>query len=175
VTFETGASVIPPDSLPRFKFFCTALHRATIQLLRRSRVRGFSLRVILTHDFAAEIERIRPSSDENSGAYTTKRLAGTVVAKTLCPCEEAEPYVVVVDDVIWAEGDDETLANGIATIAHELAHCAIEKIRSASGCVLFESGLTTGEMAAREIVRGALDEYRADMTIPFPQVPVSRE
>jgi hypothetical protein len=163
VTFETEASVIPPDLLPRFKFFCTALHRATVLLLRRSRVRGFSLKVILTHNLAAEIERLRPSSDENSGSYTTKRLAGTVVAKTLCPREEGELYTVVADDALWAEGDDETLANGIATIAHELAHCAIESVRSASVCALFEDGLTTGEMAAREIVRAALDEYRADM------------
>lgn len=163
MTFETGSSVIPAELLPRFELLIKELHTATILLLRRSRVRGFSLRMILTHDLAAEIERLRPSSAENARVFTTERLSGTVVAKTLCPREEGEPYSVVMSDASWVEEDGEAFTNGIATVAHELGHCAIETVRRASGSALSEDGLTTGELAAREIVRAALDEYRADV------------
>ena len=163
MTFETGSSVLTREMRQRLELLCKALHTATILLLRRSRVRGFSLRLIVTHDLAAEIERLRPSPADGAGHFTTTRLSGTVVAKTLCPREEGEPYSVVVDDALWADADGEDLAVGIGTLAHELAHCAIERVREASGCVLFKDGLTVGEVAAREIVRAALDEYRADL------------
>jgi hypothetical protein len=152
-----------PEMLQRLELLGEALHTATILLLRRSRVRGFSLRMIVTNDLVAEIERLRPSPADGGGRFTATRLGGTVVAKTLCPGSEGEPYCVVVDDVLWAAANGEDVAVGIATLAHELGHCAIQRVREASGCALFEDGLTIGEVAAREIVRATLDEYRADL------------
>ena len=163
VTFATARSVMAPEMLQRFESLCTALHTATILLLRRSRVRGFSLRMIVTSDLAAEIERLRPSPAGSASHFTATRLSGTVVAKTLCPDAAGEPYCVVVDDALWSDACGEDLAAGIATLAHELAHCAIERVREASGCVLLADGLTIGEVAAQEIVRATLDEYRADL------------
>jgi hypothetical protein len=163
VAFATASSVIPAELLPRFRFLCKEIHAATILLLRRSRVRGFSVQMILTYDLAAEIERLRPSAAERASTFTTQRLSGTVVAKTLFPREDGEPYCVVVSDVPWAEEDGEDVANGIATLAHEFGHCAIECVRRASACAVSAHGLTSGELAAREIVRAALDEYRADL------------
>lgn len=160
--FEVESSVVPLDLLPRFELICRALHLCMVALLRRSHIRGFSIRVILTNDIVATVRRVSPPSDEYPRVFNAERLGGTVFGKTIHPKTDGEPYTIIMRDETWAQEGDDALGLGIALIAHELGHCAIDSCRKASGYAPPVGDITTGESVAREIAATAVDEYRAD-------------
>lgn len=162
VYFDTESSAVPPDLVARFEGHCGVLHRAIIALLRQRRIRGFSVRMVLTNDIAAAVRRECPPSDEDPRVFTPDRLAGTVSAKTFFPRADGEPYTIIESDEAWAQEGDDALAHGLSSLSHELGHCAIDCCRRASGYTPLMDNVTAGESASREIAFDALDEYRAD-------------
>jgi hypothetical protein len=160
VSFEAESSTIPSERIARIESTCMGLHRITVAVLRGKRIRGFSLRVILTGDLVTTVRRVSPPMEEYPRLFIPNRLGGIVTGKMLLPNAEGDPFTIILSDAAWTDDDDEATAHGIAIIAHELGHCAIEMCRRASGYAPSTTDLTMGESVAREIARDALEEYR---------------
>lgn len=147
-----------------FRNVCEALHQAMqLMLIDSSGLPGFPLRTILTEDLTAEVQRHRNAAAQDPRPFRAERLGGTVVAKCIDPQAGDRPALVIFDDIFWRDDKDEfALASGCATIAHEMAHCALYELRGRAERGGPSADQTVGEQAAREIVRDALEEYRAD-------------
>lgn len=161
---EIKTSLVSDAGASRFRNACAALHQAMqLVLIDQCGLSAFPLRVILADDLTAEVQRDRDAAAEDPRPFCADRLGGTVMAKCLPPRPDDGLAVVVFDDTLWRDDTNEfALASGCARIAHEMAHCALSELRGGADRGGLSCGQTVGELAAREIVSEALEEYRAD-------------
>lgn len=156
-------SDLPSEQIAAFRCVCDGLHAGTLVYLRRRRIRGYSLHVVLTHDLAAAVNDRWASLHPDAPEYTTDRAAGTAIGKMFRPRVAGEPFTVMLDDRQWLTQDEGVPPNVVASLAHELAHCMIDVCRGDPRRDETSDDLDCGEFYARWIVREALDEYRADI------------
>ena len=162
-TYDVESSDLSSAQIATFRGICDGLHAGTLVYLRRRRLRGYSLRVVLTHDLAASVNDRWASLCPDAPEYTTVRAAGTAVGKMFRPRTAAEPFTVMLDDRQWLTQEEGVPPNVVANIAHEMAHCMIDVCRGDPSTPTTTNSLECGEFHARWIVREALDEYRADI------------
>lgn len=165
VSVACEQSALSENRLAVFDFYGRALHRAILQLLRRRRVAGFSVDLVVTGDMVTTVAKLSPPSDTNPRVFTDERLGGVVAAKLLPSDDEAKPYTIVMRDILWEEAGDEALCRAAGMLAHELGHCAVKRCREAAGYAppAPSADIPWGESVAREIVIAATEEFHVDL------------
>lgn len=123
------------------------------------------LRIIGTFDFQGTVnEVLREKHGNGEPAYTTERLGGTAVGKTILLSDDHTRAAIVMSAHGWTPAAEEAgLGLGLFLLAHELTHAVLERVREVSGAldgVTFPS--VTPVAVARSITRIAVDEVRAD-------------
>jgi|GEM_PF-4374639 len=164
IRIDVQSERLSASGAERFSNVCRALHGAMQSVLESScGVSGFSFEAVLTEDLASVVNSNREAVGEDPRTFTVERVGGRVAAKCIGHASEKLPSRVVFADDCWRDDADEAvLASGCATIAHELAHCALHELRGRMEPQQMADDETVGEFSAMEIVRDALEEYRAD-------------
>ena len=121
--------------------------------------------VVGTLDFQSTVdELLHRLHGADEPAFTTERLGGTAVGKTVPLNDDRSKLEVVLAAEPWIEpAGPAGLGVGLYLLAHELTHCVLERMRVLSGAL---EGVSfppaTPRPAARSITRIAVDEMRAD-------------
>jgi len=119
---------------------------------------------VLAQDFVKAVEaRMRRFGEDDREAFTTERVGGFAIAKNLSQVEDDSLIAIVFDASVWAGMDGAARARKVATMAHELAHPIMTRVRRMSGAldgVVFPS-VTLTEVA-RSNARIDWDEFRAE-------------
>jgi hypothetical protein len=118
----------------------------------------------LSADFIKAVEaRMRRFGEDDREGFTTERVGGFAVAKNLSQVEDDSLIAIVFDASMWAGMDGAARARKVATMAHELAHPVMTRVRRMSGAlegVIFPS--QTLNEGARSNARIDWDEFRAE-------------
>lgn len=106
---------------------------------------------------------MRRFGEDDREGFTTERVGGFAVAKNLSQVEDDSLIAIVFDASMWAGMDGAARARKVATMAHELAHPVMTRLRRMSGAlegVIFPSQTLTE--VARSNARICWDEFRAE-------------
>lgn len=129
-----------------------------------SGVDQLAVECVLAADFIKGVEaRMRRFGEDDREAFTTERVGGFAIAKNLSQAEDDSRIAIVFDSSIWIGMDGAARARKVATMAHELAHPVMTRLRRMSGAlegVVFPS-ITLTEVA-RSNARICWDDFRAE-------------
>jgi hypothetical protein len=167
VTTRIAASSLPSEAIQAFEIDVVIASEAYNRLREEQGLPDSDVIALLADDFVGEVDAHLqgPFRAQEGDTFTTDRVGGVVVAKTLDQSADASRQVIVFDASWWRNAAQPEHRLRLAHIvAHELAHTVIERARHASGAmngVLIPS--VTGNETARSMARIMAGEYRADL------------
>lgn len=165
VTFESRC---PDDErAEHFHQLTTAVAAALAGVAQRSEVPPTEVTVVFADDFLATADELLATDAARAGrphqTFTTDRVGGTVAAKNIPMSADGAHIAVVVNADQHHFVAPELEAHSIFLVAHELTHPLLTRLRAASKAMeTLGPPATDAAATARGIVRGAVDEYRAD-------------
>jgi hypothetical protein len=164
MTVTVDSDAIEADAKNDFSDFARAVGPAIGKVAEISGVDQLTVQCVLAADFIKAVEaRMRRFGEDDREGFTTERVGGFAIAKNLSQVEDDSLIAIVFDASLWAGMDGAARARKLATMAHELAHPVMTRVRRMSGAldgVVFPS-VTLTEVA-RSNARIDWDEFRAE-------------
>lgn len=155
---------VPGAAQEDFTAMLAAVGPAFGKIAELSQIDQLSVECVLAEDFVKAVKpRMRRFGDSDQGDFATERVGGFAVAKNLSQVEDDSRIAIVFDANLWAGMDGAARARKVATMAHELSHPVMTRVRRMSGAldgVIFPSQ-TLAEVA-RSSARIDWDEFRAE-------------
>lgn len=167
LTLEPGAIV---DASTALSDLFTFIGKVYDELAEQWQVPPIEVSVVVTDDFHSEVDRtlaMRAADTahptEQVAPYDSTRLGGVAIAKNIVLSRDGSDVRIVVNSTCLGPADDAP-SNlwAVFLIAHELAHPILGR-RRAGGSPNCEPVRLIAHVAARTIVRSALDEMNADL------------
>lgn len=164
MTVTVDGDGIPDAATDDFMAMVKAVGPAFGKVAAISGVDQLAVDCVLAQDFVKSVEaRMRRFSEDDREGFKTERVGGFAVAKNLSQVEDDSLIAIVFDASMWAGRDGVARARKVATMAHELAHPVMTRVRRMSGAlegVIFPSQTLTE--VARSNARIDWDEFRAE-------------
>jgi hypothetical protein len=119
--------------------------------------------IVLAEDLTAAIRSLHGvvHGVEGLQEFSTSRLGGVVIGKTMFRDEHFSDAVIVMDSAVFRSPDDLSRIGEIFVLGHELAHALIGQVRRADDNPRMAAAFLPWE-TSRWFVRYALEEYKAD-------------
>jgi hypothetical protein len=164
MTVTVDGDGIEADAKNDFTDFARAVGPAIGKVAEISGIDQLAVECVLAEQFVKAVEaRMRRFGEDDREGFTTERVGGFAVAKNLSQAEDDSLIAIVFDASMWAGMDGAARARKVATMAHELAHPIMTRVRRMSGAldgVVFPSQTLTE--VARSDARINWDEFRAE-------------
>jgi hypothetical protein len=164
LTVTVEGDGIPDAAKEDFTALVPAVGPAFGKIAEVSGIDQLAVECVLADQFVKAVEsRMRRFGDSDQGPYTTERVGGFAVAKNLSQVEDESKVAIVFDASMWTGTDGAARARKAATMAHEVSHPVMTRVRRMSGAldgVIFPSQTLTE--VARSSARIDWDEFRAE-------------